>query len=207
MATYLAYVSGGSCRDTHAPTRDEDGEPIRVGMTRKQLWVIEELRRLGISAWCGTRVEFKRTGKSREWTRYDVPALPNYIVVDMDPQDMFTVTSVAHVSPTMTMVAGAALKGIKPCAAYPDGRVGLHQFKADVEAAFSAAERVDANSRASVTAYKKGEALRVVSGPFADMLVTFERLVKAPDVGWNKVMVETDGGYTVTLDPLDLRIA
>ena len=200
MATYLAFVHSGVCRDTHAPTRDKDGEPIRVGMIRKQLWVIEALRRLGIEAWCGTRVEFKRVGKQREWTRHDVPALPNYIVVDMDPQDMFTVTSVEHVSPTMTLVAGRALTG-------GDGVMGLHQFKADVEAAFSAAERVDANSRAEVTEYKRGQALRVVSGPFADMLVTFEKLVKAPDVGWSKVQVEMGNGHTVTLDPLDLRSA
>jgi transcription antitermination factor NusG len=200
MATYLAYVSGGSCRDTHAPTRDESGEPIRAGMIRKQLWVIEELRRLGIEAWCGTRVEFKRTGKSREWTRYDVPALPNYIVVEMDPQDMFTVTSVAHVSPTMTLVAGRALTG-------GDGVMGLHQFKADVEAAFSAAERVDANSRASVTSYKRGQPLRVVSGPFADMLVTFEKLVKAPHDKWQRIAGTTAGGMPVQFDPLDVRSA
>jgi transcription antitermination factor NusG len=207
MATFLAYVSGGVCRDTHAPTRNHDGEPIRAGMTRKQLWVIEELRRLGINAWCGTRVEFKRTGKSREWARYDVPALPNYIVVDMDPQDMFTVTSVAHVSPTMTLVAGAALKGIKPCEAYPDGKVGLQQFRADVEAAFSAAERVDANSRAEVTEYKRGQSLRVVSGPFADMLVTFEKLVKAPHDKWQRIAGTTAGGMPVQFDPLDVRSA
>jgi transcription antitermination factor NusG len=129
-----------------------------------------------------------------------VPALPNYIVVDMDPQDMFTVTSVAHVSPTMTLVAGRALTG-------GDGVMGLHQFKADVEAAFSAAERVDANSRESVTAYKKGQPLRVVSGPFADMLVTFEKLVKAPHDKWKRIAGTTAGGMPVQFDPLDVRIA
>lgn len=200
MATYLAYVAGGNCRDTHAPTKDADGKPIRAGMIRKQLWVIEALRRLGIAAWCGTRVEFKRVGKQREWTRHDVPALPNYIVVDMDPQDMFTVTSVEHVSPTMTLVAGRALTG-------GDGTVGLQQFRAAVDADFSAAERVDANSRASVTEYKRGQSLRVTAGPFADMLVTFDKLVKAPDVGWSKVQVQMGSGHRVTLDPLDVRSA
>ncbi len=200
MATYLAYVTGGVCRDTHAPTRDEDGEPVRVGMIRKQLWVVEELRRIGIDAWCGTRVEFKRMGKQREWTRYDVPALPNYIVLDMDPRDMFTVTSVEHVAPTMSLIAGRALRG-------GEGVIGLQQFKADVEADFKAAERVDANSRASVTEYKTGQALRVTAGPFADMLVTFDKLVKRPGAKWQTLAVTTDGGLRVEFDPLDVRSA
>jgi hypothetical protein len=200
MATYLAYVTGGNCRDTHAPTRGADGKPIRVGMIRKQLWVIEALRRIGIDAWCGTRVEFKRMGKQREWTRYDVPALPNYIVLDMDPRDMFTVTEIEHVAPTMSLIAGRALRG-------GDGVIGLQQFKDAVEADFSAAERVDANSRASVTSYKRGQSLLVTSGPFADMLVTFDKLVKRPGAKWSTLAVTTGGGLRVEFDPLDVRSA
>lgn len=34
--TYLGYVDGGKCRDTHAPLRDEAGEPVKQPNTFKQ---------------------------------------------------------------------------------------------------------------------------------------------------------------------------
>ena len=200
MTTYLAYVYGGVTRDTHAPTKDEAGEPVRVGMIRKQLWVKEALHRIGIDAWCGTRVQFHRRGKQREWTRYDEPALPNYLILDMPPERMFEVISLPHVAPTMSVVAGRALTG-------GDGVMGLHQFKDAVEADFRAAERIDANSRAEVTAYKRGQPLRVINGPFADMLVTFDKLVKAPHDKWQRIAGTTEGGMPVQFDPLDVRSA
>jgi hypothetical protein len=85
--------------------------------------------------------------------------------------------------------------------------VGLIAFRADVEADFRAAERVDANSRAEVTEYKRGQSLRVVSGPFADMLVTFEKLVQAPHDKWQRIAGTTAGGMPVQFDPLDVRSA
>jgi len=44
MTKYLGYVSGGQCRDTHAPVAKEEGKPVRVNWIRKQFWVVEELR-------------------------------------------------------------------------------------------------------------------------------------------------------------------
>ncbi len=111
---------------------------------------------------------------------------------------MFEAISLPHVAPTMSLIAGRALTG-------GNGTVGLEQFKATVEAAFRAAERVDANSRASVTEYKQGQSLRVVSGPFADMLVTFDKLVKSPHDRWQRIAGTTAGGMPVTFDPLDVR--
>lgn len=206
--TYLGYVYGGVCRDTHAPMRDDEGNAIKPPMIRKQLWVQEALRRQGIEAWCGTRVEFKRRGKRREWTRYDVPALPNYLVIEMDPEQMFIATQIEHLAPTFAAVGRDALHGVP---ASKDGRrparIGLLQFKAAVEADFEAAQRVDANSRASVTEYKRGQSLRVVRGPFADMLVTFDKMVKAPGSQWQTLSVELESGIKAQFDPLDLRSA
>ena len=203
---YLGYVAGGVCRDTHAPTKDEDGNAARPPMIRKQFWVQEELRRIGVKAWVGKRVEFKRLGKDRDWTRFDVPALPNYIVLDMDPKQMFEATEVEHLSPTLMMVAGHDLHGRPGTKAKPAHR-GLEGFISDIEADFSAAERVDANSRASVTEYKQGQQLRVISGPFADMLVTFDKLVKAPHDQWQSLSVELPSGMKAKFDPLDIRRA
>ncbi|AGG91235.1 MULTISPECIES: hypothetical protein [unclassified Sulfitobacter] len=206
MTVYLGYVAGGVCRDTHAPTRDEDGNHIRPPMVRKQFWVQEELRRLGIKAWCGKRVEFKRLGKDRNWTRFDVPALPNYIVMEMDPSQMYLADEVEHLMPTFMVVAKSDLHG----KATPDGKqvhIGLNRFMEGVDAEFEAAERVDANSRAEVTEYKKGQALRVISGPFADMLGKFDKLVKAPHDQWQRVSIEMESGHHVQFDPLDVRSA
>lgn len=203
---YLGYVAGGVCRDTHAPTKDADGTPVRPPMVRKQFWVQEELARLGIKAWCGKRVEFKRLGKDRDWTRFDVPALPNYIILDMDPSQMFFATEVEHLMPTFMAVSGHDLHG-RPATKDKPAHRGLNGFMADAEADFSAAERVDANSRASVTEYKQGQALRVISGPFVDMLVTFEKLVKAPHGKWQALSVEMPNGIEAQFDPLDVRRA
>lgn len=203
---YLGYVAGGVCRDTHAPTRDEDGNAIRPPMIRKQFWVQEELARIGIKSWCGKRVEFKRLGKDRDWTRFDVPALPNYIVLDMEPSQMYLATDVEHLMPTLMMVSGHDLTGRPGTKTKPAHR-GLNGFISDVEADFSAAERVDANSRASVTEYNKGQQLRVISGPFSDMLVTFDKLVKAPHGKWQALSVEMPNGIKSQFDPLDVRRA
>jgi len=206
MTVYLGYVAGGVCRDTHAPTRDEEGNAIRPPMIRKQYWVEEELRRLGIKVWCGRKVEFKRVGKDRNWTRFDVPALPNYIVLDMEPGQMYTASQVPHLMPTFMLVAKNDLRGKSS----DDGKkvhLGLQRFMDAVEADFSAAERVDANSRAEVTEFKKGQELRVISGPFSDMLVKFEKLVKAPHDRWPSLAVELPGGMKAKFDPLDVKSA
>lgn len=218
MSIYLGYVSGGVCRDTHAPTKDDDGNPIRVGMIRKQWWVIEELRRIGIDAWCGKRMEFKRVGNAREWTAFTEPAMPNYIVVDIHPSQMFQVISVPHVMPTMALIAGEALNGAdaRPDVFDADGNqikwarpavIGLKQFQDDTDAAYEEAERVNANSRAEVTAYRQGQELRVMRGPFMDMLVNFDKLVRRPGSKWQTLAVTTEGGVRVEFDPLDVRSA
>ena len=111
MKTYLGYVAGGVCRDTHASTLSTDGEPIRPPMIAKQFWVQEELRRAGIEAWCGKRVEFKRLGNDRDWSRFDVPAMPNYIILRMDHSQMFAATSVDHLMPTLALVSDPDLHG------------------------------------------------------------------------------------------------
>lgn len=203
---FLGYVAGGVCRDTHAPTRDEDGNAIRPPMIRKQFWVQAELARLGIKAWCGKRVEFKRLGKDRDWTRFDVPALPNYIVLDMDPSQMYLATDVEHLMPVLMPVAGHDLTGRPGTKTRPAHR-GLNGFISDVEADFSAAERVDANSRASVTEYRKHQQLRVISGPFTDLMVIFDRLVKVPHGKWQALSVIMPNGIEAQFDPLDVRRA
>lgn len=193
MATYLGYVQGGVCKDTHAPIYDAAGDPIPQPNTHKQFWVQDELAELGIDAWCGRKIDFVRKGKKRFAEAIESPALPNYIFMTMTPGQFLKAKDIKFLASTFLLV--------------PRKEVGqVLTYQAGVERAYSAAQRVDANSQAAVAEYKRGQSLRVISGPFADMLVRFERMVKSPDVDWQRVEVEMDGvGGKFQLDPLDVR--
>jgi len=192
MTMYLTYVAGGKCRDTHAPIRDADGEPIKQPRVHKQFWVREELRRMGIDAWCGDRIDFKRkAGNHRTTEAVTTPALPNYMFIDLTPYQFFKAINVDYVSPTLKIL----------------NREDVHQlnrFKSAAEADFSAAQRVDANKRADVAQYVKGQLLRVLSGPFADMFASFDGMVRAGHDDWPRVVAEIEG-HKVSFDPLDIR--
>jgi transcription antitermination factor NusG len=183
MATYLGYVTGGKT------TKAEGGGE----RDHTQFYVQRELEALGIDAWVGRKVTFIRRGKKRTPEPIVTPALPNYIFMDMVPEQLMAAKDVKYLASTFTFIPIGELAGVA-------------RFKSAVEAAFIAAQRVDANSRASVAEYKHGASLNVVSGPFSDMLVRFERLVKSPDVDWPRVEVTIEGlGGKGRLDPLDVR--
>jgi len=193
MTKYLGYVAGGQCRDTHAPVAKEEGKPVRVNWIRKQFWVVEELRRIGVTAWCGKRMEFKRLSGDRDWTAFDVPALPNYIVMDLDDHNYFAATQIDHLSSTLMAVPKRDLIG-------GDGVLGLQGFMDDADSAYKAAQRINSASRDEVTQYNEGQRLRAISGPLKDMLVTFERMVDA-----NRVSARTDRGMPVVFDAFDVE--
>ena len=195
MATYLAYVIGGSCRDTHADRRDDEGNAVRLPLILKQLWVQEELRRMGISAWCGTSVEFKRQGKRRVPDKIERPYIPNYLFIEMSAAQFFTVSSLDHVSPQFQIVPSMQMKQLR------DWQEGVNE-------AHQQALRVDANSKAAIAQYKHGQALRALSGPLEHFPMWFERVVKEAHDDWPKIEVEVDvmgARRKVRFDPLDVR--
>ena len=166
--------------------------PIRE---HTQFYVQRELAALGIEAWVGRKVDFIRRGKNRFAEAIESPVLPNYVFVEMTPQQFIKAQGVKYLAPTFQMVPRQEVERVK-------------QFQRLVEASYEAAQRVDANSRASVAEYKRGASLRVVSGPFRDMLATFERMVNSPDAAWDRVEATIDGiGGKVRFDPLDVREA
>ena len=210
MATYLGYVSGGKTTKAEAELQArkesaakagllgrelEEDEIIQPTRDHTQFHVQRELAALGVDSWVGRKIDFMRRGKNRTPEAIESPALPNYIFMELTPEQFMLAKDVKYLASTFAMV--------------PNGEIaGLDRFKSAVEASFSAAQRVDANSRASVSEYKRGASLSVVAGPFADMLVRFERLVKSPDVDWPRVEVTVEGmGGKVQLDPLDVRRA
>jgi len=200
--TYLGYVQGGKCKDTFAiPDRRADAKGVirnHYPQTYKQFWVINALSDLGIKAWCGRKVDFYRTGKNRYAESHESPFLPNYLFIEMTAEQFMTATDVKFLAPTFQVV---------PRREVVDGG-GLDRFKTLVDANYSAAQRVDANSKAAIAEYTKGQHIRATSGPFADMDIWFNRIVQRTGDKWPVVegMVQMMGGKVpVQFDPLDVR--
>lgn len=195
--TYLCYVQGGMCRDTHAATRGDDGEPIKPPRILKQLWAQEALRRMGIASWCGTSVSFKRVGKNRVPDKFENPYLPNYLFVDIGPNQLFDALSVDHIAPSVQIVPRNEMER-------------LRAWQGEVNDLYDAAQRVDANSKASVAEYKEGQAIKALSGPFEHFPLWFEKVAKAAHDQWPMIEAEVDimgARRKVRLDPLDVRAA
>lgn len=192
---YLGYVAGGLCRDTHAPTKDANGDPIKPPRVLKQLWVQEALRRIGVDSWCGTKVEFKRVGTRRIADRFERPYMPNYLFIDI-PLDKFSAAmAVDYLAPSLQMVPKAEIAAIQ-------------QWQAGVNEAYNAALLVDGNSKAAIAEYTRGQALHATRGPFEGFPMWFERVAQQAHDKWPKIVasVEVMGGRVdVRLDPLDVK--
>lgn len=195
MATYLGYVQGGKCRDTHAPLRDEAGEPIKQPNIHKQFWVIDELAAMGITAWCGRRIDFKRSGKDRFAEAHESPALPNYLFIEMTPAQFVKAIGVKFLANSLQLIARC-------------DHDDLAVFKEGVEAKYSAAQRIDANSRAAVSEYTKGQRVEAIAGSFTEYPMWFKQVVQKAHDQWPRVEVDVEmlgGTVTMQLDPLDVR--
>lgn len=193
--TYLCYVPGGMCQDTHADTTDEDGNAIKPPRVLKQRWVQDELALRGIESWCGTSVTFKRVGKNRVADRYEAPYLTNYLFVEIGPNQLFDVLSVDHIAPTVQIVPRTEM-------------AGLRTWQEDVDGLYEAAMKVDANSKAAIAEYRKGQAIKAISGPFEHFPIWFEKVAKAAHDLWPMVEAEVEilgARRKVRLDPLDVR--
>ena len=162
---YLGYVQGGKCRDTHAPMRDQDGEKIKQPNIWKQFWVIDELASMGIDAWCGKRIDFKRSGKDRFAEAHESPFLPNYVFIEMTDEQFIKAIGVKFLASGFKIVPKADI-------------AALDAFKSAVGSRYMAAQRVEANSQAAIAEYTKGQQIEAISGPFAQFPMWFERIVK-----------------------------
>tara|TARA_R110002051_G_scaffold325869_1_gene432653 strand:+ start:7458 stop:8048 length:591 start_codon:yes stop_codon:yes gene_type:complete len=194
---YLGYVQGGKCRDTHAPMRDQDGEKIKQPNIWKQFWVIDELASMGIDAWCGKRIDFKRSGKDRFAEAHESPFLPNYVFIEMTDEQFIKAIGVKFLASGFKIVPKADI-------------AALDAFKSAVGSRYMAAQRVEANSQAAIAEYTKGQQIEAISGPFAQFPMWFERIVKRDHDKWPRIEGKVDmmgAMVTVHLDPLDVRSA
>jgi transcriptional antiterminator NusG len=129
------------------------------------------------------------------------PYLPNYAFLDLtDAQfhDLHHGQPVKYLARTMH-----ALRR--------DDETALSAFRRDVDAAYAYAMRcVENATRAELAEYRRGQAIRPISGPFADTLLRFRRLVEgAADL---HPMIEAEAELfgqvvRVKVDPLDVKAA
>jgi len=211
--TYMLKVTGGKVRDDQAPLRDDEGKAIKQPKMHVALWVERELNDMGIKAWCGRLVTFERRGKNRYWEMKESPMFANYVFVEADTEQILRAIYVDHVSPTFSVVAKSDLQGRKAMSTAKGDPfnapeiIGLQGAMVASDAAYEAAQRVDANNRASVVAYKAGDAIQKLTGAFSDITMKFDKLVSSPDVPWQMVQADVPMmGQTVKMrfDPIDV---
>jgi hypothetical protein len=157
--------------------------------------VIEELRLMGVDAWCGRKIEFKRSGKKRYAEAHESPFLPNYLFMTVEADQFTAAVGVKYLAPTLMMVPLGEVAAIKG-------------FKDGVQAQYEAAERIDANSRAAVAEYTKGQRIEAINGHFMDLPIWFSRVVQGKHDAWPRVEGHVDmmgGRVPVQFDPLDVR--
>lgn len=211
MITYLGYVYGGKCKDTHAePEITEDRKRRKFKkypQTHKQFWVVEELARKGINAWCGRKIDFYRTGKKRYAEAHESPFLPNYVFIEMNAMQFLQAIDVEHLAPTFQIIPQQEVRGW-PATDGSAAKPGLEAFKSIIEENYAAAQKVDANSKAAIAEYAEGQRIFATSGPFKEMEIWFKRIVQTAHDDWPMIegLVDGFGGKVpVRFDPLDVR--
>lgn len=155
--------------------------------------VATDLQDMGIAAWCGRVIQWKRVGKDRRPRPMEEPALPNYIFAEMTPTQFYAPRAVKHLSPTMTMLTHASERGYL-C------------FRRIVEAEFEIADRKRRSAEVVVEPFDPGEALEIIGGPFADMCGKFRRVVQMAHLMHPKIEMDMNG-IPVQVDWLDVKRA
>lgn len=159
--------------------------------TGREFDVATDLQDMGIPAWCGRVIQWKRSGKKRRAEPVEEPALPNYIFAEMTPTQFYAARAVKHLSPTMMMLTHASERGYL-------------RFRRTVEAEFEIADRKRRSAEVVVEPFNPGEALEIIGGPFADMCGKFRRIVQLAHDAHPKIEMDMQG-IPVQVDPLDVK--
>jgi transcriptional antiterminator NusG len=159
--------------------------------TGREFDVARDLACIGIDAWCGRRIEWKRVGKDRRPRATELPVLPNYIFATMDAEQFHQARQVKHLAPTMAMLSRASVRGYE-------------SFRKVVETQYRLADQKRRCSEVVVEPFMAGQVLDIIGGPFADLCGKFRRVVQAAHDVHPKIEMDM-GGITVQVDPLDVR--
>jgi len=131
---------------------------------RGEFAVEDQLHALGIDAWTPRKITFVRRGKKRHPEPITDPYLPGYVFADI-PAELFHRALEARGAFATTMSLSRADKD------------SIARFRRRVDEENAEAERIIArNDRAAMCQWTPGQALEILSGPFADKIVKFARL-------------------------------
>ncbi len=170
---------------------------------KKEFEVEEEIQALGIYAWVPRKLEVKRVGKKRTPEIVERPYLPNAIFMNLTDEQWHQVQQVKFLASTMK-----AIYGVKDGKPVGDLRQ-LFRFREAVEAESAALRRAQESNEA-LQEFHTGDALKIVAGPFSEMVAEFQKVVRtAHDLHPTyEAELELMGQKTrVRLDPLDVRAA
>lgn len=162
----------------------------------KEFAVMDDLAKLDVTHWRGTRIEFERRGNVRTAEPYEYPALPNYVWITCDWGQLHRVLSVKHLSPLVRFMTRADV-------------AGFAAFRRQAEARLAEARRIIGN-RDAIVAYRKGERLEIRDGAFAGALAEFGRMVIKTGQLFPQIEAEVElfgRKARMLLDPLDVRRA
>jgi len=170
--TYLGYAKGGH-----------------------EFAVADDLLDLGVHVWCGRVIEWKRTGHKRHPEPVELPALPNYLFLQIHPDEFYTAQRVKNLASTMHALTPFALRDFR-------------RFQRSVDTHYEAAMRDVENATEPRPEFTQGQAIKAISGPLAETLATFERIVRAGDRWQYEATTEMMGRKVkVRIDPADVRKA
>jgi len=155
--------------------------------------VQDELADMGISSWVGRVIEWKRVGKKRYPEPYEIPALPNYIFMELSPHNF-------HKALTVRFLASAlvALGSLD--------RRGLARFQGAVQAEYEEQDRLRRNREMPRAEFKPGQTLEIIGGPFSEKVATFRQVIERSGQMHPKLEADVEG-MKLHLDPLDVRRA
>jgi transcriptional antiterminator NusG len=169
--------------------------------TGRELEVGEALAARGIPCWIARKVTLKRQGKRRRPDVIVDPYLPNYAFLELtDAQfhDLHHGQPVKHLARTMHPLRR-------------DDEEALAAFRTDIDRSYRAAMlAVENSTRAELAEYRRGQIIRPISGPFADTLLRFRRIVESAADLHPMIEAETElfgQVVRVKVDPLDVKAA
>tara|TARA_R110002012_G_scaffold229159_1_gene401680 strand:+ start:1098 stop:1628 length:531 start_codon:yes stop_codon:yes gene_type:complete len=160
----------------------------------KELEVMDQLDRFGISFWRGERIKFERRGKNRTAEPFTYPALPNYIFMQPDITQLEDIHKVKYLAKRIEYIT-------------PAERMDIRRFQKQVAEAMAEAQRIVGN-REAMSEYNQGDTIEIKSGRLAGRFATFEVELKRYHDPYAKIRATVDmmGRATpVELDPLDVR--
>lgn len=168
--------------------------------------IARQIRDLGLRAWAPVRAEFKRSGKDRHASLHESPYLPGYVFAEVPAEFYHDVMSLKGVRPTSQFVHGR-----DDCTTTPRGQLLAFSAAADEELAKAREIAADAEKRKQpLAAFRPGQALRIIAGPLADQIATFERITKGASDAFPRIRARLEimgASVPVTIDPLHVAAA